>query len=67
MLFVICHLNVIGSSEENYAKHLVRDGESQGFRYEVYKSFKGYKEDIRMAFYLSFAGYMYVCYSIICC
>ena len=51
MLFVICHLIVVGSSEENYAKHLIRDGESQGFRYEVHESFEGYKEDIRMALF----------------
>ena len=29
-------LLLTGSSEENYAGHLVKDGESQGFRYKVY-------------------------------
>ena len=51
MLFVIYHFIGIGSSEENYVNHLIRDGESQGFRYKIYKSFKGYKEDIRRALF----------------
>ena len=44
MLFVIYHLIVTGSSEENYVNHLVRDGESQGFRYKYTNLLKDIKK-----------------------